>query len=232
MRLFEIGLLLMVFCYSVRINIPKQSKIDWIVFSVISAIFFLLHVIFEQTRWNMIPIYVLLGVLVLIGFAFIIRVKKLKGKFKNRVLLMILLIVVTVATGLVPILLPVLHFPEPDGPYSVGVTSMEFVDESRDELFTSLENDPRVFSAQIWYPAKDDHNQTPVRYWYDHPDHHKWVALSAGLPDYLFNHLHLSVTNSHLDVALSDQKDEYPVLIFSHGYGMGPSSQIYYLWST
>src|SRR3989304_8533997 len=45
-------------------------------------------------------------------------------------------------------------FPAPTGPYQVGRITRHWVDTSRDELLSEIENDQRELLVRIWYPAE------------------------------------------------------------------------------
>ena len=47
-----------------------------------------------------------------------------------------------------------LQLPQPDGPYTVGRTYFNWVDDSRSEVLTEDPNDFREVVAMVWYPAE------------------------------------------------------------------------------
>ena len=53
-----------------------------------------------------------------------------------------------------PIVLPVFHFPQPGGPYSIGTLTYHWVDANRAEVFSADASARRELMVQIWYPAK------------------------------------------------------------------------------
>ena len=52
------------------------------------------------------------------------------------------------------IALPVFHFPQPGGPYSIGTLTYHWVDTNRAEAFSADASARRELMVQIWYPAK------------------------------------------------------------------------------
>jgi dienelactone hydrolase len=54
--------------------------------------------------------------------------------------------------------------PVPTGPYQVGVTSRQWVDTSRGEMYTADPDDHHVVTVWIWYPADVEESAEPVPY--------------------------------------------------------------------
>lgn len=50
------------------------------------------------------------------------------------------------------------------GPFSTGTQLYQWVDDSRQELSTSIPNDKRQITAQIWYPGADNEGVEPAAY--------------------------------------------------------------------
>lgn len=109
-------------------------------------------------------------------------------------------------------------FPKPTGKYNVGTTSYNFVDPEREEVYTSDENDNREITAKIWYPSQDLADAEPEPYL--NPELTSAVANELGVSaEDLLNFTQSLTTNSITDAPLAEDQSEYPVLVFSHGFG-------------
>lgn len=223
LRLFE-GILIVVhifwlFSFLFRFDAKVKTMIN-----VIALILLVIHLGFEGYRWQMGLTYILFILLT----AFTIKpfrqrnveraaLGSVKNKRKVKKLLYILFIVIYTFSsfGLVTIM-PVFQLPKPTGPFEVGMNSRHLIDESR---YDSHQN-ARELMIQIWYPAelKDDSREIH----YESFPYEEWAGTLEfifSVPRYLFEYLKYGQTNSIKDVAVSNQEDKYPVLLFSHGFG-------------
>jgi pimeloyl-ACP methyl ester carboxylesterase len=101
--------------------------------------------------------------------------------------------------------------PKPSGEYPTGVAYLNFVDESRKELFDGSGRSYREMTVKAWYPS--DRPSDPEPY---------LLAAEANFAaKYLqFPPLYKDLkTNSGRDVPVSSREKKYPILIFSHGWG-------------
>lgn len=114
---------------------------------------------------------------------------------------------------------PVFQDPATTGAYSVGTTRLFFVDSSRKDPFAPTPNTPRKLLAAVWYPAQVAADAKPEPFWPG--DSAAGPALSRLLhtPPFFFSHVHLVKSRSYLDAPMAGAEKQYPVLIFSHGYG-------------
>ena len=109
-------------------------------------------------------------------------------------------------------------FPEPTGQYNVGTTSYNFVDPERDEIYTEDENDNREITARVWYPSQDVTDAAPEAYL--NPELTSGIASELEIPNEdLQGVTQFLTTNSVTDAPLAEDQSEYPVLVFSHGFG-------------
>ncbi len=101
--------------------------------------------------------------------------------------------------------------PKPTGEYLVGVTYLSFVDHNRKEAFDNELEKDREITVKAWYPAD-------IKY-----DSELYLLNSESdfATTYLqFPEIYKSLkTNSGRDIPVSLIENEYPVLIFSHGWG-------------
>jgi hypothetical protein len=78
--------------------------------------------------------------------------KRLRSAFRGQVAVM-LFILLGGAIVLPVTAQPDNPLPTPTGPYQVGVTSRQWVDTSRGEIYTADPDDNKVVTVWIWYPA-------------------------------------------------------------------------------
>jgi predicted dienelactone hydrolase len=185
--------------------------------------------IVEQYRWSMVPAYVLAVLFFLIGISRIwtnmpqqpaglgCRIIKGMGAVLG-------LAAVAVAAAL-PALFPVFSLPEPTGPYAVGTTHFEWVDDAREELFTADPADHRDLPVQVWYPAEKADGAQPIPMWPDAGELGSQVAKTFGMPAFLFDQLALVPSHAHAEAPVAVSESGFPVLVFSHAFIPGYAGQ-------
>jgi len=99
--------------------------------------------------------------------------------------------------------------PQPSGINEVGVTYLDFSDESRKELFDNTGKTYRKITVKSWYPADKKSHLQPYFLKAD------FAVDNIQFPE-IFRNLE---TNSGRDLPVSSTKPDYPVLVFSHGWG-------------
>ena len=113
--------------------------------------------------------------------------------------------------------------PMPTGPYKVGATFRQWIDDSRDEPFTEDPDDKRILSAWIYYPADvpDDAERMPyvmdeatiptlrffVEEW-DEGDIDEFISTVSQWESYVYQ-----------DVDISNGEEIYPIVIFTNPAG-------------
>jgi dienelactone hydrolase len=124
---------------------------------------------------------------------------------------------VAVAT---PLVLPVVRFPRPRGPYQVGTVSHHWTDPARAEIFTSDPTDRRELMVQIWYPAEVD-SPAPQRaaYLADPDVVTDGLSRLFGIPALAFRGLRHAETNAVEGAAVASAESRYPVLVLLEGLG-------------
>jgi predicted dienelactone hydrolase len=101
--------------------------------------------------------------------------------------------------------------PTPTGEYHVGVTYLAFVDNDRLELFDNSQESNREITVKAWYPS--DNTSDPEPYLLP-------AEVEIATKYFQFPEIYKSLeTNASRDVPVSSKKEQYPVLIFSHGFG-------------
>ena len=103
---------------------------------------------------------------------------------------------------------PLDDLPSPTGPHAVGTQFFEWVDESRDELFTDDPSDQRRLAGQVWYPATATSDAARQPY-LDFPARRlDMVAYQSGLPRFMIAHMQRVQTNSVLNATFSSARPE------------------------
>jgi len=103
------------------------------------------------------------------------------------------------------------RLPIPSGNYSIGVTYLSFTDDSRKELFDYNQKSYREITVKTWYPS--DNKNSPEPYMLN--TEAEFVLRYLQFPE-IYKDL---ITNSSRDVLVSSKEKQYPILIFSHGWG-------------
>jgi len=176
------------------------------------------HLMVEGYRWQMLPIYVLTGILLLMVIPANVHptadsFNRLSWVAAGRLGTLILL----AASTALPVLLPVPKVPAPSGPYAVGTQTFVLTDNSRRELYSG-KDEPRKFMLQVWYPAepgsKDQHAP-----WMDNATiYGRAISTYLDLPPFFLDHLKYVQTPAWQNAQLQPTDGGYPVILFSHGW--------------
>ena len=122
-----------------------------------------------------------------------------------------------------PIMLPVFHFPTPDGRYAIGTLTYYWVDADRADAFSADANARRELMVQIWYPAAATKPSTPRLQSQHAPYVQNASALTKALsglknlPIAVFRQFKYVTTHATVGAPVADEKTNYPVLIFLQG---------------
>jgi predicted dienelactone hydrolase len=221
---------------------PDKRPRPLVLLPFITVIASMVHIIVEEYRWQMVPIYALGASL------FVVSLPQLLGQSKTKTVPMRpvrrvgswgrMIIIAKIGLGaalllaaiILPALIPVLKLPEPTGPYQVGTTNYEWVDEARLETFTKASDDHRDLMVRVWYPADNNPSGKSLRsepelYWPEAQIAGPLLAKSLGMPPFIFDYLTLVKSHSYRKAPLSQALKTYPVLLFSHGYALGVVNQ-------
>ena len=218
MRTFEIITAILVFFSIIRI--PFRSRLRWLdILPALTVVAALLQIIIEGYRWQLVPIYGFALILLALSFD---PVTKFFGKFFKRtwqkVIVWGIAVVLLVVAFLLPVLLPIPKLPEASGQHQVGTFSVMLTDNSRHELYSGNDTEPRTIMVQVWYPA-DPTPDDQMAPWMDHADLiGPAISKYLGLPSFFLDHLIYVKTGAYLEAPVSNAEASYPVLLFSHGW--------------
>ena len=218
MRWIEILLSLVNLLAFLSLAVPRLHALPWMGFaSILALLLAVLQIFVEGPRWQMIPAYTL----AIIFFFFWISGIALPAGFHVSRIVSILGagagVLVLLISFVLPVLLPVFHFPKPTGPYGIGTVTYHWVDTSRPELFTIDPNDHRELMVQVWYPAKDDPSSSRASYIQDADAVTSALARLTHYPGFLFSHFKYVTSNAVTAAPIAENPSRYPVLIFLSG---------------
>lgn len=115
--------------------------------------------------------------------------------------------------------------PPPPGPYSVAVKSIELIDPSRIDPFAPEANTMRRFMASVYLPIDTKYGCKAQVVPYMPPltaSVYSQVSESLGLPQGVVQEFEMEfcdISTVNLDVSHRERKKEFPVAVFSPGFG-------------
>lgn len=190
-----------------------------------AAFFVALQALVEQTRWQLFPAYLVLGLLAIPAFLTWKRRNEQPSGEKRRRWPRILGIVFGALTlgvsALLAVQLPVFSLARPTGPHAIGVTSYEWMDTERTDEHPKTPSGHRRIVVKMWYPAAPSNAPAEP---YLNKLHAEGLARALKLPGYALSHLSLVPTHAHRDIGLPAGNEKFPVVLFSHGYPMPATS--------
>lgn len=211
MRTFEVILLILVTVLPfVKRQVTHHIKPLYLVGAL--SFLLLLHLIIEGWRWQMSPGYLLM--LVLIWRIISMNQESVKLSFLRIVGFAGIVFLATIG-WILPQVLPVFSLPEPGGSHPVGTTSIYHLTDINESI-THTPNDTREFMYKIWYPGEGPMNDFKRDIYIDKGSRYGF-ATKYGLPAKALHYL--DRVKTHVYQGLPIAKGEFPVLIFSHGYG-------------
>lgn len=215
MRTFELLLWFTASC-AVLIEIagPSRRRVAGM-FAVLLIPIAALHLTIEGWRVHMAPTYAIAaGLLVLSAGRAWSGKSPVRSTLRTRLLPGSPVIALALTALILPSLFPVYSYDVPSGPYAIGTSIYELVDEARD----------RDLVVQVWYPASraagSPSGVTP------RPDLLAGAYASfTGLPAPLFDNLRLIRTHAISNLPVANDRSTFPVVLVSHGPGVGNRSQ-------
>ena len=226
MRTFEILLIFLNLLGILEIVFPRIPKKRRPLFTTsltfLSTIAAAIHLLLEGYRWQMLPIYLLTGLL-LLNRLLVFRPPRINRDNPNsrfRRLMIVLPGLVMIGLGLtLSLLFPVPQVPSLTGPYPVGTTIFHLVDSERLEIYTASQEDLRELMVQVWYPAAPSNSAEPGPWMAEAAVAGPAIARRLDLPVFLLDHLQLVRTHAVVDALPAVAQGPFPVLLFSHGWG-------------
>lgn len=138
----------------------------------------------------------------------------------------IFLLLCVLAIGALLYFTPILRpFPQPSGPYGVGVTTKQFVDSDRQEIHNPTSK--RELVVDFYYPTD---KVTPAQLYPYKPAYTKALidvyAQHTWIPHFIIRQL-LSGGKSYANPNGTIASGSFPVILFSHGIGGDPNYSVY-----
>ncbi|WP_025025903.1 alpha/beta hydrolase family protein [Caldalkalibacillus mannanilyticus] len=205
-------------------SIVSRTKIIRLI--PIAGIVLILHFIMEGYRIQMIPAYLLFAITAISYIYSHYRYSQLSSgensKMWKRMTVGILGTLSIAAVFFVTFyLFPIVKLKEPTGPYAVGTVDYHWVDPERKETFTSDPNDLRQIMVRAWYPAELTEDAVKAPYAYETDVIKQIRKNETSLKDrILVQSLEKAKNYSYTNIPISNEEEQYPVLIMSPGYGL------------
>lgn len=172
-----------------------------------------LHLLAAGLRWQILPAYLAL-------FLTIMSYKAQKRWIRFSVALpVVLLLGLSVLASWA---FPLFKVPAPTGDYGVGSGTVFLTDSNREEAYTDTEGDYRQLALKVWYPSENTTSSAKAPYWKEALLRSKAVTNGTPLPWFFFTHLAGVKSHSVPGAAIAD--GQFPVVLYSHGLGIGWSS--------
>ena len=167
-------------------------------------------------KWQLIPLYIVMFVVLVVLFVQLYTSFSIKGKM--RILSIIALSVLLFISVISNIVFPIYRLPKPTGEYLIGTTSAVLENEDKIELCSNEEGQNRRFKIQLWYPAETVEGYDRVPWLEDGVEVAKSLAIDTGLPSFTLNHTVDILSNSYKDAPIMEQDDSFPIVVISHGW--------------
>lgn len=218
MRRFEILLFFGNLTTFTLLAVPRlQTPSRMLLVVLVTALLAGIQIRMEGPRWQMIPAYALTVVFCLIWLLGLVIPGGIRvGRWIADVGVALGVLALAVSAVL-PIALPVFHFPKPTGPYALGTLTYHWVDTRCPELFTPDPNDHRELMAQVWYPARKEPSAPRAPYIEDAGLVTSAIGRLLHLPEFVFSHLKYVTTNAVASAPVAEDQSSYPVLIYLTG---------------
>ena len=168
----------------------------------------LIHLIFEGSRWQMIPAYMIWII------AFINALKRTETRPSTLIFVLrtIGLFIILAVSIMLPSVLPVFKLPQPSGSFNVGTKDI-YLALDREEVITVDPADKRNLMIKAWYPSTETRGEIDP---YVDKAGRNGFAQKYGLPVSFLNYLDKVDTHVYRNTPIAE--GSFPVLIFSHGY--------------
>lgn len=136
-------------------------------------------------------------------------------------LLLIIILVILFVVYLVNLHNQPLILPTPTGPYPIGRTAYNWLDESRIDTLSDKSDEKRELLAWVWYPAAK--SSTGLNVPYVPPEWARARERDQGIGKFIESNLSLIQTHSYENTPISEIEAVYPVIIMQPGMGPVPT---------
>lgn len=220
MRPLEIVITVLLLVFFAVPLLPPARRSRWLEgLPLLAAGLTILHLIIEGYRWQMLPLYLLVAISMLLAAFRLARSRPQPPPAWRRVSAALLGLALVALAAALPVLFPIPQLPAPSGPYSVGVQTMQFTDNARQEIYGPEPGGPRRLMVKIWYPAQVRSGNEPAPWIENSPQVGEAISGWLDLPAFTLDHLQYARTHAYAQAELDKQGAPYPLLLFSHGWG-------------
>ena len=235
MRLFESLELAVLLVYVLGFFISKRFRpVLWGALPFLALVLAMLTTLIEGYRAQMFVGHVLTAIFCL--FTLYQQYQKTKPEktwrwrhWVPRIITPVVALALCALAIALPYMFYVFHVPTPSGSYSIGTTDFSITDPNRLEKWTTDPYDHRELMVKMWYPADLTADSKIVPYDPYANEGSKVIARlmkqTIRLPETWFNYMGLVKSNSYLEPPVAAALQEYPIIIFSHGYLVGSMTQ-------
>ena len=207
MTLLEISLLLtgilLPFISSFR---SDRTALRWMALLPLAGL--TAHALVDGLRWQMSPIYLFLGVLLV---SLLFGKPYFRGHWWWKTLAALFAVLCLSLGYLLATALPIFKLPPPTGPHAVGSEYLHLVTPDVN-VFTDQADEWRELMIKAWYPARAS-GETPEAFW--NKGERVGFAAKYGLPAGQLDYLDRIRTHTLPGAAVAE--GAFPVLLFSHG---------------
>ncbi len=222
MRVFEGLLLLTSFLLVIgfyKYDYRKNNAIRGLalLFPVVLGI----HLVYEKARWSMAPVYLLTGIIAVMGLWGMLRklpVETRLNRLKTKRIFQPMMLVLVITAGILANVFPVYEIPEPTGTYAIGTTSFDVIDPERKAVYSDNLNEQRKIKIQVWYPAQDTTGYKRSPWLADGEIVSSALAKDMALPSFALNQTALVMSHAYEQAPINKTLKQYPVVVISHGW--------------
>lgn len=217
MQPFEI-ILYLLSLITVAIMVMKKTMKPIYAYILLGAVttVLVMHVIAEESRWQLYPLYGALLILAFILLFHAVKSDRMTKRFCRRsIITMAFLIIIS---GLSTWIFPMESLPEPTGDYLIGTQSFVLEDDTRYDVYGDDPSEHRRIKIQLWYPAETTECYDRVPWLEDGVMVARGLSKDIGLPFFALDHTADIMSHSYLGAPIRHETDPYPVIILSHGW--------------
>lgn len=217
MQPFEIVLYLLSL-FAAVIMVKKKTMnpaYAYVLFGGVTAVL-VLHVISEESRWQLYPLYGSVLVLASLLLLYAAKPHLMTKRFRHGSIITVTALLII--SGLSTFVFPVERLPEPTGDYPIGTQSFVLEDETRLDIYGDDPTEHRRIKIQLWYPAETIAGYDRAPWLEDGVMVARGLSKDIGLPFFALDHTADIMSHAYLDAPIRPRTDPYPVIILSHGW--------------